>query len=372
MGKAVNDPSPGDGDAPLVQIPAYLPALFDRTLDLILVVDQQGNIMYANSRLWELTGLDPDEVLGRAVFELITGDERARVEQYWQAHLLEEAQALETELQRVSGGCTYCLLVASPILGTESSLFIVHDLTEAKDMQAQLVQAEKSAALGRLVAGAAHELNNPLTAVLGFAQVLREETEDEKVQEDLDRIIRGALRARDVIQDLLAFARQDRPVRSDVDLNETLTDALDHVSDRARRSNTSLQIELEPTLPAVWANAHQLRLVWDNMLTNACQAMAPNRGGTLHVSSERIGDVVRVTISDTGPGIPRDHIAHIFDPFFTTKGVGEGVGLGLSLCQGIIESNGGQIWVESTEGEGATFVVDLPISAKTGTVISDQ
>ena len=372
MGKAVNDPSPGDGDAPLVQIPAYLPALFDRTLDLILVVDQQGNIMYANGRLRELTGLDPDEVVGRAVFELITGDERARVEQYWQAHLSGEAQALETELQRVSGGCTYCLLVASPILGTESSLFIVHDLTEAKDMQAQLVQAEKSAALGRLVAGAAHELNNPLTAVLGFAQVLREETEDEKVQEDLDRIIRGALRARDVIQDLLAFARQDRPVRSDVDLNETLTDALDHVSDRARRSNTSLQVELEPTLPAVWANAHQLRLVWDNMLTNACQAMAPIMGGTLHVRSERIGDVLRVTISDTGPGIPRDHIAHIFDPFFTTKGVGEGVGLGLSLCQGIIESNGGEIWVESTEGEGATFVVDLPISAKTGSVNSKQ
>lgn len=370
MSAVANDASPARGDVPLDQIPAYLPAIFDRALDLILVVDQQGIITYANSRLRDLTGLGPDEVVGQTFFELIPGDERERVERYWQALLLDQPQALETQLQRVSGGCTHCLIVASPIAGRESSLFIVHDLTEAKDIQTQLLQAEKSAALGRLVAGAAHELNNPLTAVLGFAQMLREEAEDESLQADLDSIIRGALRARRIVQDLLAFARQDSPVRSETDLNETVEEALDHVSNRARRSNVSVEVALGPALPAIWANAHQLKLVWDNILTNACQAMAPNRGGTLYVSSEHIGDVVRVTISDTGPGIPRDHLSRIFDPFFTTKGVGEGVGLGLSLCQGIIESHGGQIWVDSTEGKGATFVVDLPIAA--GPPASDQ
>ncbi len=364
MGRVGNDTPPGRGDLPLDQVSIYLPAIFDSTPDLILIVNREGHVVYANTRLRHVTGLDPEGIVGRTVFQLVPDDERERVEQRWQSVLSGEAQTFETQFQRADGGDTFCLIAASPILGTDSYLFIVHDLTEAKDMQAQLLQAEKSAALGRLVAGAAHELNNPLTAVLGFAQILREEAKDETIQEDLDRIIRGALRARRVVQDLLSFARQDSPVRSDTDLNETLEQALDHVSSRAARSNATLVANLEPTLPVVWANSHQLKLVWDNLLTNACQAMAPNGGGTLCVSSERIGDVARVTVSDTGPGIPRDHISRIFDPFFTTKGVGEGVGLGLSLCQGIIESHGGQIWVESTEGEGATFIVELPIPAE--------
>lgn len=372
MSKVAEESSLRKVDVSIDQIPAYLPAIFDKSLDLILVVDQEGIITYANSRLSELTGLDPEDVVGRGVFELIPVEERERVERYWQALLINEPQALETRLERVSGGYTHCLIVASPIVGSDSSLFIVHDLTEAKDIQAQLLQAEKSAALGRLVAGAAHELNNPLTAVLGFAQMLREEAEDEALQEDLDSIIRGALRARRIVQDLLAFARQDSPVRSETDLNETLEESLDHVSNRARRNSVSIEVSLEPELPPIWANAHQLKLVWDNILTNACQAMSPYGGGTLDVSSERITDFVRVTISDTGPGIPRDHISQIFDPFFTTKGVGEGVGLGLSLCQGIIESHGGTIWVESTEGKGAAFIVDLPISAETPASVCDQ
>lgn len=361
MSQSASDVAPERGDTPLYPAPIPLPAIFDRTLDLILIVNRDEIITYANARLRELTGLSPEEIVGRTVFQLIPDAERDGVEQHWQTVLSGEAQAFETQFQRAEGGYTHCLIAASPILGTESFLFIVHDLTEAKNMQAQLLQAEKSAALGRLVAGAAHELNNPLTAVLGFAQILREEAEGEMMQADLDRIIRGALRARRVVQDLLAFARQQSPVRSGTDVNETLEQAFDNVSQRARRSTVTLEANLEPSLPLVWANAHQLKLVWDNMLTNACQAMAPNGGGRLQVTSERSGDHIRITIGDTGPGIPRTHISQIFDPFFTTKAVGEGVGLGLSLCQGIIESHGGQIWVESTEGEGATFIVELPV-----------
>lgn len=339
----------------------YLPAIFDSTPDLILIVDHDGVVTYANVRLRQLTGLDPEEVVGRIVFQLVPEDERERVEGHWQTVLSGEAQAFETKFKRAGDGHTFCLIAASPIRGTDLYLFIVHDLTEAKNMQAQLLQAEKSAALGRLTAGAAHELNNPLTAVLGFAQILREETEDEMMQADLDRIIRGALRARRVVQDLLAFARQQSPIRSATDVNQTLEEALESVSQRARRSKVTVHAQLEPLLPPVWASAHQLKLVWDNILTNACQAMAPNGGGRLLVTSEHIGDYVRVTITDTGPGIPRAQISQIFDPFFTTKAVGEGVGLGLSLCQGIVESHGGQIWVESVEGEGATFIVELPV-----------
>ncbi len=350
---------------PLSQIPIQLPAIFDKTLDLILIVDQDGIITYANARLRELVGIEPEDVIGQTIFQLISEDEHKSVEEHWQAVRSGEPRAFETRFQRVDDGHTFCQIAASPIMGTDSYLFIVHDLTEAKSMQDRLLQAEKSAALGRLVAGAAHELNNPLTAVLGFAQILREETDDEMMQRDLDRIIRGALRARDVVRDLLAFARQQSPVRTEINVNETLEEALEGVSKRIQQSNVEVETRLEASLPALWANAHQLKLVWHNIITNACQAMAPNGGGELHVISECIGDYVRVTFTDTGPGIPREMMSKIFDPFFTTKGVGEGVGLGLSLCQGIIESHDGQIWVESTEGEGATFIVELPIPNET-------
>lgn len=335
--------------------------ILDSALDTMLIVDRQAVITYANARLIGLVGLDPRSVIGRSVFQLVAEHEQRKVKAHWKSVQAGNSQEFETEFQRTDDGPVPCLVAASSIMGTDAYLLVVRDLTEAKSMQAQLIQAEKSAALGRLVAGAAHELNNPLTAVLGFAQILREETEDEMMQEDLDRIIRGALRARRVVHDLLAFARQQTPVRSDTDVNQTLESAVKDVAKRAQRSKVTVSLELDESLPLVWASGQQLKLVWDNILNNACQAMAPQGGGELHVCSERTGNYVRITISDTGPGIPMAHISRIFDPFFTTKGVGEGVGLGLSLCKGIVESHGGQIWVESAEGEGATFIVELPV-----------
>ncbi|MBS1254207.1 MAG: Signal transduction histidine-protein kinase AtoS [Anaerolineales bacterium] len=342
-----------------------VPAILASMLDIVLVVDPDGAVTYANSRLPELTGFDPEEIVGQGVFRLVENGDLETVQHRFEAVQLGEDQEFEAALRQTDGSRIPCLIAASPIVGMESYLFVVRDLTEAKSMQAQLLQAEKSAALGRLVAGAAHELNNPLTAVLGFAQILQEEADDEDLQADLDRIVRGAMRARRIVQDLLAFARQQSPVRSAVDVNETLRGSFENISRRIRRSKVTLEPELDSSLPEVQANAHQLKLVWDNIMSNACQAMAPQGGGDLRVSSTHMGDVVRVMFSDTGPGIPMAHMSRIFDPFFTTKGVGEGVGLGLSLCQGIIESHGGQLWAESTGGEGATFIVELPSPPET-------
>jgi PAS domain S-box-containing protein len=347
--------------AQTMAISDHLSPILDSTLDTILIVNGDGAITYANRRFKELTGLMPDEVVGRGVFQFMTEDSGQEIQAQWQAVQAGYPQEFEVLFRRTGDSHATCLIAASPIIGTESYLFVVRDLTESRNMQTQLIQAEKSAALGRLVAGAAHELNNPLTAVLGFAQILREDTRDPKVQEDLDRIIRGAMRARRIIQDLLAFARQQSPVRSDTDVNTTLQNALEDLIPRAEQSGVTVKVDLSSSLPLLWANAQQLKLVWDNIMNNACQAMAPQERGELRVSSERMGDFVRVTISDTGPGIPKVYMSQIFDPFFTTKGVGEGVGLGLSLCQGIIESHGGQIWPESFVGEGTAFIVELPI-----------
>jgi PAS domain S-box-containing protein len=342
----------------------HLPLILDSTLDIILIVDPAAMITYANRRLGELTNLKPEEVVNRTVFQFIPEEEHRRVQHHWQMVQAGRAQQFETPFQRAGGSYATCLIAASKILGAESYLFVIRDLTDEKNMQAQLIQASKSAALGQLVAGAAHGLNNPLTAVLGFAQILREEAEDETVQEDLDRIIRGAMRARNIVQDLMAFARQQSPIRTDTDINETVNKALAEIESRVLQNHVTLVVNLDKSLPKLWANPQQLKLVWENILINACQAMTPQGGGKLYVSSERIGDFVRVTFSDTGPGIPMVNMSRIFDPFFTTKGVGEGAGLGLSLCQGTVEAHGGQIWVESSEGEGATFIIELPISGK--------
>jgi len=335
--------------------------LLDSSLDLILTLDRDGRITYANARLKEITGYEKDQILGKAAIRFAPRPLRRALWKRWEAVRAGHRQIFDTEFRKADGTTAACQVLLSPVEGTDMYLLVIRDLTEERALRSRLIQIEKSAALGRLAAGAAHELNNPLTAVLGFAQILREEIQDEAVREDLERIIRGALRARRIVQDLLAFARQESLVRTRTDVNETLRTSLNDLSERIARTGVEVVTEFQEGLPSLWADGRQLKVVWDNLIKNACQAMEPQGGGRLLIRTERIDDVVRVLVRDTGPGIPMAYLGRIFDPFFTTKEVGKGVGLGLSLCKGIIEAHGGQIWAESTEGEGAVFIVELPV-----------
>jgi two-component system NtrC family sensor kinase len=246
---------------------------------------------------------------------------------------------------------------------------VVRDVTEERRMKEHLIQSEKLSAIGQLVAGVSHELNSPIGIILGHAELLAEAPDLEpEVRAGADVIVQQAGRAARIVRQLLSFGRRHTPVKQAVSLSKLLRDVvgLVEVDFRVSRSRPiRLVLDLDPTLPEVMADPHQLEQAFLNILTNARQAIiASGVGGRVEITASREGHAVRVRCADDGPGIPGHVLRRIFDPFFTTKADGEGTGLGLSICYGIVEQHGGRIWAESIEGRGAAFVVDLPIDGE--------
>ncbi|MSU48644.1 MAG: response regulator [Opitutus sp.] len=228
--------------------------------------------------------------------------------------------------------------------------------------QEQLIQSEKLSAVGQFVAGVAHELNNPLTAVVGFSELLQSMSADEKTHEHVDRIAKSAHRCHKIVHSLLSFARQHPPERRSVDVHVAVDEVLEIMAYDLRTSNVTIARELAPDLPLVLADPHQLQQVFVNILGNARQAMESfQRDGRITIRTRRAGGAVVIEFQDNGPGIKPDHLGRIFDPFFTTKPVGKGTGLGLSLSYGIIQEHGGKITARSEPGQGATFAIELPV-----------
>ena len=232
-----------------------------------------------------------------------------------------------------------------------------------KITQAQLVQSEKLSGIGEFVAGVAHELNNPLTAVMGFSELLQRSDTLPKHRSYLEMIHRNSLRCQKIVQSLLSFARRHQPERKLACLNSMVEAALEIVQYQMCTNNIEVVLSLQRDLPKAMVDPHQIQQVFLNIINNARQAIESHRpSGSLRITSERSGDFARVTFQDDGPGIPEENLARIFDPFFTTKDVGKGTGLGLSLCYGIIREHGGTIQVRSKPGEGAAFIIDLPLA----------
>jgi len=232
-----------------------------------------------------------------------------------------------------------------------------------KATQAQLIQSEKLSAVGQFVAGVAHELNNPLAAVIGFSDLLCQTGADEKVRPHLELIAKSAHRCHKIVQNLLGFARQHAPERSLVQINGTIDEVLEIMAYEFRTSNITIVREFQDNLPVIMADPHQLQQVFVNILGNARQAIEAFRSdGRIVVRTGAEGKFVRVEFTDNGPGIRPENLAKIFDPFFTTKPVGKGTGLGLSLSYGMINEHGGNIRARSELGSGATFVIELPIA----------
>jgi signal transduction histidine kinase len=234
-------------------------------------------------------------------------------------------------------------------------------LESLRSTQAQLIQREKLSAVGEFVAGVAHELNNPLTSLIGFAELLQMSEIDEKQAAHVNFIVKSSQRCHKIVQNLLGFARQHAPERKVVKVSDPIDTVIELLAYEMRTSNIELATSYNPTLPVIIGDAHQLQQVILNVLNNARQAiMETRKAGKIRVTTERAGHLVKIIIADNGPGITAENLRKVFDPFFTTKPVGQGTGLGLSLCYGIIKEHGGTIHVESEFGAGATFTIELP------------
>ena len=226
----------------------------------------------------------------------------------------------------------------------------------------QLMQAEKMTALGELVAGVAHEINNPLSTIMGYTQLLLAKGLPAEIQRRLDIVLSEANRLAKIVRNLLTFARKHPPEKKHLGLNGIIEKTLELKAYHFRASQIVVEKDLAADLPPTMLDFHQIQQVVLNLLNNAEQAIVEvKRGGTLRLTTRQAGDRIECRISDDGPGVPPEIAERIFEPFFTTKKEGKGTGLGLSLCYGIIQEHGGSIRVEGRPGQGATFVIDLPL-----------
>jgi len=235
------------------------------------------------------------------------------------------------------------------------------------DAMKQLFQAEKMTALGELVAGVAHEINNPLSSIMGYSQLLLARDLPAEVKRRLEIIYSESGRMGRIVKNLLAFARKQPPEKNYLGLNGIIEKTLELKAYQFRVSQIEVEKDLSPDLPLTMLDFQQMQQVILNLLNNAEQAMTEGgRGGTIRLSTRKEGNRIRLSVADDGPGIPSEIQTRIFEPFFTTKPEGKGTGLGLSLCYGILQGHGGSIRVEGQNGTGASFVVELPILRREG------
>jgi two-component system NtrC family sensor kinase len=347
--------------------------ILSNTQSLILVADRAGLVSYGNRR-WYDAGFEQRELIGRPLLELAApGCVRSLSAALQQTLEGQQVDNLELEIMRRSGVAGKFSANLSPMRdeqGNISSIVVVlTDITDAAILRDKLVHAEKMAAVGQLVSGVAHEVNNPLTAILGFADLLIENPElPEAARKDLRVILQEAQRTKQIVQNLLSFARQMPPQRTAVQLNSILRRTLQLRTYDFTSHGVEVVENLDEELPEVMGDAHQLQQVFLNILNNAYDAVHEvGRPARIEIMSTRSDETVEVSFCDNGKGI--SYPDKIFDPFFTTKEVGKGTGLGLSICYGIVKGHGGEIlYHNNLAGQGATFIVRLPTASRSGSL----
>lgn len=351
--------------------------LFANAYDLIFTLDQHLRILSINKVGPSLTGYPEAELRGRLLREISALESWDAAEQTFGELLMGRAiQPFELQLRRQDEELVV-LEVSARLIQNSAQTREIHciarNLTERRRLEEQLIHAEKLSAIGQLVAGVAHELNNPLTSVSGYTQLLlRESAIPEGMRDDLKQIHTQAERAARIVQNLLVFAREHKAERSLTNFNEVIRNTLSLRAYQLRVDNIAVVLELDANLPMTVADPYQMQQVILNLINNAHHAMT-ERGKTGKItlrtglSMAQNGTMTRqkphlfFSIADTGVGISERALNKIFDPFYTTKPVGQGTGLGLSICYGIVKEHGGRIWAESEMGVGTTVTVELPL-----------
>jgi len=346
-------------------------ALLDGITDLMVVLSENLRIQRVNHVFTEwFPGINP---IGRPCYTIFRGRE-TRCDDCPALRSLDRDEIVKDLcIYKVGGTFKHYEIIASPLktslIGERQILLFKRDVTREKEFQAQFYQAEKMATVGALAAGVAHEINNPLTAILGFAQGLKRRNArlegkiDQELQEDFkeytDTIIKECLRCRDIVRTLLTFSRPTVSNLGQIDLNQCVTDTLFILKHHFKEQrNLTVTTALKEDIPQILGDESQLKQVIINLLTNALDATSD--GGTILIKTLADDGKVTLVIEDTGCGIPLELQDKLFEPFFTTKPVGKGIGIGLSTCYTIVKNHHGDISVTSTVGKGSTFRVALP------------
>ena len=347
--------------------------ILNNTQSLILVADTAGLISYANRR-WYDAGFEEKQLRERPLVDLVAPARRQVLSDALDATVAgHQVDNLDLQVFRGDGRLGQFSVNLSPMRdeqGAVTSIVVVMtDITDAAMLQSKLMHAEKMAAVGQLVSGVAHEVNNPLTAILGFADLLLENTDlPESARKDLRVILQEAQRTKEIVQNLLKFARPMPPQRQPLQLNTILIRTVQLRSYDFTSHGVEVVESFDENLPYVIGDSHQLQQVFLNILNNAYDAVREiGRPGRIQIMTASAGSFVEVSFRDNGDGITQPDRS--FDPFFTTKEVGEGTGLGLSICYGIVREHGGEILCHNNVGgEGATFIVRLPVVEETASL----
>ena len=346
--------------------------------DLILVLDLKGQYTFVSPSIRDLLGFGPEELLGKSVEETENSPPEL-AELYRKVAAGGELRSSREYSARHQDGSGRTLLgVASPMIDADGKpagvIVSVRDVTTEKKLEQQIIQSERLAAMGQMIGGFAHELNNPLTSVLGMAELLQEGGVTETGRKQAVILQQQARRAAEIVQNLQYFARPPAPGRAQVDLNDLVQRTVHLQSYPLRKSNITVDFLPEPSLPAVVADPNQLMQVFLNLLLNAEQAirecrergtirvrLGPGAPGSNAANAAEKADSVWIVFQDDGPGIAPENLPHIFDPFFTTRRPGRGTGLGLSICKTVLREHGGNIEAASAPGGGAVFTITLPV-----------
>jgi PAS domain S-box-containing protein len=343
---------------------------FDSVMDIVTVISTDFRFLKINKSGCSAVGKEADELIGKKCYEVIHGTDRP-IDSCPCLAALKSGKPGKSEV--TDRGLT-CLATASPIYDTHGQMIaFTHTLKDITDLKAaerekeqlrnKAEMAGRLAVVGEMAAGIAHEINNPLTSVIGFAELLMQRPDiPDDMKEELRIINDGSLRVKEIVRRMLTFARQIKPARMTANITELIDNTLELRNYVLETANIKVVRDYNTDLPWISVDPGQIQQVFLNLIVNAEYAMKKANGkGTLTIKAERANNHIRVVVTDDGPGIPDEVKDKLFNPFFTTKDPGEGTGLGLPLSQGIIREHGGTLEVESTQGQGTSFIIELPI-----------
>ncbi len=348
----------------LAQQEEFRRRLLESFPDLILVVDLEERYTFVSSRMRDLLGYQPEDVLGKKISE--TQDHSAELVILYRDVAFNKRvfSSAEYGARHRDGSWRTMRASASQFYDAEGKLggviISVRDITTEKKLEQQIVQSERLAAMGAMIGGVAHELNNPLTSILGVSELLQDSQTSDSARKQIAMLQQQARRAAEIVHNLTYFSRPPAPGKSKVSLGEIVERTLNLHAYSLRKNNITVDFMREPGLPYVEGDPHQLMQVFLNLILNAEQAIREARDrGTLRIRLASNGDSVSASFQDDGPGIPAEILPSIFDPFYTTKRPGRGTGLGLSICKSVLKEHNGTVEAANAPGGGAVFTVTL-------------